>query len=501
MRILVLDIDTLRPDHLGCYGYHRNTSPNIDRIAAEGVRFGNYYCSDAPCLPSRTAMMTGRFGIHTGVVNHGGVCADPRSEGVERAFRTEASYSALPLKLVHAGFHTAYIGGFASRHSAPHFYNGFREIHDTGKCGMESAEDVTPTALDWIERRGNEDHWYLQINYWDPHTPFRVPEEFGNPFADKPLPDWCTSERIEKDRQRPGPHSIQDITMYTNEIDRERYPRQPGEVRDMDEMRELIDGYDCGIRYADEHVGKLLAALEEQGVLEDTAIIISSDHGENYGELGIYAEHATADQSTCHIPMIIKWPGAQKGLVDEGLHYNLDLAPTLTELLDVEPPESWDGESYASALMDGADCGRDHLVISQCAHTCQRSVRWGDYLWMRTWHDFYHLFPEEMLFNLKDDPREEHDLAAEQPGRCDEARGIYESWQKQMVSSLPEGADDPLDIVLKEGGPYHSRNAMKEHHYPKRLEETGRGEFIAEIEKRHPREFDGLPHEFTHDRE
>ena len=66
MRILYIDIDSQRPDHLGCYGYHCNTSPNIDRIASQGVRFDNYYVSDAPCLPSRTAMWSGRFGIHNG---------------------------------------------------------------------------------------------------------------------------------------------------------------------------------------------------------------------------------------------------------------------------------------------------------------------------------------------------------------------------------------------------------------------------------------------------
>ena len=76
MRILYIDIDTLRPDHLSCYGYLRKTSPNIDLIAAEGMRFNNYYVPDAPCLPSRTAMFTGRFGFCTGVVNHGGRFAD-----------------------------------------------------------------------------------------------------------------------------------------------------------------------------------------------------------------------------------------------------------------------------------------------------------------------------------------------------------------------------------------------------------------------------------------
>jgi len=90
MRILYFDIDSQRADHLGCYGYHRPTSPNIDRIAADGVRFDNYYVSDSPCLPSRTALFSGRFGIHNGVINHGGVAADPFIEGSPR-FTTPVS--------------------------------------------------------------------------------------------------------------------------------------------------------------------------------------------------------------------------------------------------------------------------------------------------------------------------------------------------------------------------------------------------------------------------
>ena len=83
MRILYIDIDSQRPDHLGCYGYHRDTSPNIDRIAREGVRYDNYYVSDAPCLPSRTALWSGRHGIHTGVINHGGVASEIKLMGIE----------------------------------------------------------------------------------------------------------------------------------------------------------------------------------------------------------------------------------------------------------------------------------------------------------------------------------------------------------------------------------------------------------------------------------
>ena len=87
MRVLFIDIDTLRPDHLGCYGDHRNTSPHIDRIAAEGVRFDQYFCSDAPCLPSRAGLMTGQFGIHNGVVGHGGTTADMRPVGAAGVLR------------------------------------------------------------------------------------------------------------------------------------------------------------------------------------------------------------------------------------------------------------------------------------------------------------------------------------------------------------------------------------------------------------------------------
>ncbi|MGC8890948.1 MAG: sulfatase-like hydrolase/transferase, partial [bacterium] len=68
MRILYLDIDTLRADHLSCYGYHRETSPNIDAVAREGIRFNRFYASDTPCMPSRAALFTGRFGIHNGIV-------------------------------------------------------------------------------------------------------------------------------------------------------------------------------------------------------------------------------------------------------------------------------------------------------------------------------------------------------------------------------------------------------------------------------------------------
>jgi len=486
MRVLFLDLDTLRPDHLGCYGYARNTSPTLDRIAAQGIRFDNYHCSDAPCLPSRAALMSGRFGIHTGAVGHGGTAADIRLEGSPRDFRDTLASESLPTVFRRAGMRTVSISPFAERHSSWTFYAGFNEMHNTGRGGGESAEEITPVALDWIERNAASDNWFLHVNYWDPHTPYRAPAEFGNPFENDPLPAWLTDDVVAAHNRLPGPHGSLEINMFDN-TEFPQWPRHPGEVRDQAGVRRMIDGYDCGIRYMDGHIAQLLDALEKKGVLDDLAIIVTADHGENLGELAMYAEHGTADSITCRIPMIIRWPGGRQGHVDTGLHYNLDLAPTLADLFGQPRMRSWDGESYAPAIREGADCGHEYLVLSQCAHVCQRAVRFGDWLYMRTYHDGYHLFPTEMLFNLKDDPYERNNLAEARKDVCREAVYRLMEWHDGMMASMPH-AVDPLWTVMREGGPYHARGHLKA--YCTYLEKTGRADAIPELKRRHPHEFE-----------
>lgn len=486
MRVLFLDLDTLRPDHLGCYGYHRDTSPNIDTIARQGVVFSNYYCSDAPCLPSRTALMSGQFGIHTGVVGHGGTAGDVRLEGESRGFQTRLSRQCLPWIFREMGMKTVSISPFAERHSTWTFYAGFNEMHNTGRSGNESAEEITPTALEWIDRNAAKDNWFLHVNYWDPHTPYRAPEDFGDPFTDDPLPDWFTPETLEKHRAMVGPHDAREISMYDDRTS-PQWPRHPGSIEDMAGLRRMIDGYDTGIRYMDTHIGRIFDALSTQGVLDDLAIIISSDHGENLGELGIYGEHATADGVTPHIPMIVRWPGCVAGRVDHGLHYNLDLPPTLAELLGKQPSPFWDGRSYAPSILRGEDCGRDCLVLAQCAHTCQRGVRFGPWMYIRTYHDGFHLFPDEMLFNIADDPHEQVDLARERHDVCKDAVYLLNQWHDEMMRTMPFDVD-PLWTVMKEGGPLHARGHLKS--YVEFLAKTDRGWAIPELKRRHPREFE-----------
>ena len=114
----------------------------------------------------------------------------------------------------------------------------------------------------------------------------------------------------------------------------------------MDAVKQIFDGYDVGIRYADDAVGVLLNKLADLDVLEDTAVLISSDHGEAFGELGVYADHQAADEVTCHIPSILKWPGLEPQTFN-GLQYHLDVAATVVDLAGLRIPSHWDGESVA----------------------------------------------------------------------------------------------------------------------------------------------------------
>lgn len=455
MRILYLDLDSLRPDHLGCYGYHRNTSPHIDKIAKESTVFTNYYCSDAPCAPSRSALMSGRFGIHNGVVGHGGTAGDMRLEGEKRSTRGKITDESLPSSLRQIGYKTASISTFTERHGTWAFNAGFNEIMNVGEKGNESADQVLPIAMKWLEDHGKMDKWFLHLNFWDPHTPYRAPEDFGNPFKDDPLPEWLTEDIFKQHKSKYGQHSISDMNLQANTYYAE-YPRHNKQVKKFDDLRVFIDNYDSAIRYMDDHLGLVFQKLEDLGVMEETAVIISADHGESMGELGIYSDHGTADEATCNIPMIFKWPGGKKKLISDGLLYHIDLAPTLIELLGGVEPESWDGQSYAKTIVDGITTGREYLVLSQCVHVCQRSVRFDDWLYIRTYHDGHHGFEKEMLFHLKDDPYEQYNLAKKRIDICKEAVYMLNEWHDTMMATMDYDVD-PLWTVMKEGGPVIAR--------------------------------------------
>ena len=491
MRILYIDLDSLRPDHLSCYGYHRQTSPNIDALAAEGVRFTNVYASDTPCLPSRTAFFGGRFGVKTGVVNHGGAYADLPPEGAGRGFRSEFAETTLASMLRQAGYYTASVSPFPNRHTAYQVWQGFSETHDTGRGGLENADEIYPVAQTWLQQRGRDDNWFLHVNLWDPHAPYDHPEAYGNPFATEPIDDWLTQELLDAQNLSYGPHSATEVPGFDDQLPA-GWRMGVGHVKTLADAKAHLDGYDTGIHYADAFIGRLVQDLKNLGIFEETMIIVSADHGENHGELNIWGDHHTADQATNRLPLIVRTPKAtasQTGMVKKAFHYHLDLSSTLGELVGAQQPKDWDGESFAADLSGSSDRGRPYLVLSHGTWSCQRAVRWDKWLLIRTYHTGLKALPAYLLFNLNSDPHETTNLASSQPEVLREGVQKLESWLAEQLLGAWRG--DPLWGVINEGGPYHARvDSAEWQGYLERLKQTGRSNHAARLEA-----FGGQPYD------
>jgi arylsulfatase A-like enzyme len=475
MRVLLVDCDTLRADHLGCYGYHRATSPNVDRIAADGVRFTRCYTSDAPCLPSRTALWYGRVGVHTGVAGHAGTAARIRYPGDGHA--TDPQRLPLTTALARAGIRCTTFSTFAQRHLAWHFYAGWSEIRRfSDKNGSEDAHELEGPAVEWLRANGRADGWLLHLNFWDPHTIYTTPEEYGNPFAGDPPPEYPHADALAAAQESYGYLGARDVVASLPPS-----PRHPDAIDGRDGFKTWIDGYDTGIRYFDDALGRILDTIAELGVLDETAVIVTADHGENHGELNLYGAHTTADQPTCNVPLVVRWPGLTKaGAVCEDLAYQLDLAPTLTELLGAETPARWDGRSLVAALRgDDLPQPREYLVVGQGTWYVQRAVVTRTHLYARTLHRALDPIDRELLFDLEHDPHEEHNLAEREPATAAALARLIEEW---WAGEAPEAGSDPLLTICAEGGPYYPR--MWRDDYLRRLRDTGRGWAADELEAR-----------------
>ncbi|MHA2131306.1 MAG: sulfatase [Promethearchaeota archaeon] len=480
MRILYIDIDTLRPDHLGCYGYHRNTSPNIDHIAEEGSIFKECYVSDAPCLPSRASIFTGRFGINNGIVGHGGTAADLRLTGKLRGFQDHYLRNNWISSLRRAKIYPVSISPFAERHSSFWFYSGWKEMYNTGLRGMETADQVYPYVEKWLNDNKQKDDWFLHINLWDPHTPYRTPISYGNPFKNDSAPSWLTQEIIENQRKSYGPHSACEPSGYTSQRPPKFFPRLKNlkQIRNLDDFKQWIDGYDVGIKYADDYVGKIIGILKNLDLYEEIMIMISSDHGENQGELNVYGDHATACHITNRVPMIIKKPEHNWNKEYDSLIYQTDVAATILEFFGLKVPDFWDGQSFYNNIENNEKFGREFLVISQNAWSCQRTVRFGEWSLIKTYHTGLKNFPELMLYNYEDDFHMINDLTEQKPKIIEKGLKLLERWHSEVLEKTPSNID-PMETVLREGGPWHTREQLNM--YLNHLKKSGREDLIKLI--------------------
>lgn len=463
MGVLVVDIDSLRPDHLGCYGYEAPTTPQIDTLAEEAVRFDRAYVANSPCMPSRAGFISGRYGVHNGIVTHGPrgqLLASPHTREDLDGDREE--WFTLPEVFFEHHVETAAVSAFP-RHPAPWFYHvwdTFRQPREPAESLMGNAEyfqtpragTVADRAIESLEAIDDED-FFAYVQFWDPHVPYNRSEEEVDRFrTETPLPPYPTAEQI-------AAHNEWDTYYGASEIPKNVRAGSDHGVRDRDDLRELLAIYDAEIRYVDRHVGRVLEHLRATGRYDDTLIVVAADHAEEFGERGLYGCHWSVHEGTQRIPLLVKppagdpvAPGGRDHLVT-----NVDLPRTILEYADLPVPDRWQGQSLRPIIEDPAIGGREQLVLEHGLVTVQRALRTDRWKFIRTYHPgmWGPVEPDRQLYDLREDPWEQRNLAAERPERVEELEERMLAWVDEHAGPV----EDPLVAVGERGGGEYLRAA------------------------------------------
>ena len=421
MKIIFISLDTLCAGHLGCYGYRLDTTPRIDEWAERGVLYERCYATDVPTPPSYTAMFSGRFGMHTGIF------------GFQAPHTYKSGPPLIAQHLHHNGYETCAISNLF--YPIPWLLSGWRTIIPPGvRFQGGKAPDVTDDALAWLDRHGAKDDFFLFVHYWEPHQPYnKAPEAHRKRFP----PDEY--------RGRVSDMSMLNQNPIMRGFYEEYHSRGEGDPNLIAE--DVTARYDAQIHYVDEEVGRLFDYLDKAGLTDDTAVIITSDHGEAFGEYGSF-DHYTCYENICHVPLIIRAPNlfpADRRI--DGLVCGADLYPTICDFAGIDTPVNIDGRSLIPCSTTETDTPHGFIVTDCNALAAQRMIVRGNRGLVQTMNHgpFIHIKPYEM-FDLYGDP--ERDILEDEPETARSLREALDEW----VLEMSDGGPDPLQIAAFEGG-------------------------------------------------
>ncbi len=385
--VLLITVDTLRPDRLGCYGYARPTSPNLDALAARGVRFESAYSSAPWTLPSYGSLFTGRLpGEHrAGIVTEREALYGTDTDSTSNATEVlRPDLATLAEAFAGGGWSTAMFQNNPYLSRAAGLERGFQRYVSYGS----NARNGVDLALAWIEDRKGP--WMLVLHLMDPHFPYAPPAPFDQRFAGR---DVGTLENWPPD-----------LAALRKE-------------RPSDEVARLSsDLYDGEIAFTDAEIGRLLGMLETKGIGKDTIVVLHSDHGEEFWEHGGCDHGHAQHEELLRVPLVVAWPGrVPEGRVVEPRVRALDLYATLLDLAGLPVPEDVESRSLKPLFDAGGD---PRQVIAEAVHAGRREMKAilrGPLKLVARGAD------ENRLYSLDDDPAERIDLA---PARAQEVETL-----------------------------------------------------------------------------
>jgi arylsulfatase A-like enzyme len=422
--VVMIIMDTTRADHISCYGYHKKTTPQIDKLASASTIYKHAYSTSSWTLPSIASIFTGLYpGTHE---------ANRSADG---AFKLADRYLTLAEILSGSGYNTAgYVtchllsnsiglqqgfqtfetvyydySFFLTQFSLGAFLNTFLRMDDylifKGYENLGTASQVNRRAIPWLKNNAEAGPFFLMLHYFDPHNPYSA--FYSEDYKTKEY------ETIIKEYSGNDPnYTVGEFALTGKSLLGQH--KMPPNLQNY-----LVDNYDREIQFLDEKIGEIFETLKQAGSYEDTIIIITADHGESFGEHDMSLHGMFLYNDNLHVPLIIKYPeGDLKAPAPQVVNYPVSLTgivPTVLSYLNLPLPESLQGSPL--------DDAKNQILISQlfpgrgwkkASKKQQKKLEWFSYDMMSFIDGEYKLIKrfgsEDLLFNLKHDPLETENI-------------------------------------------------------------------------------------------
>jgi arylsulfatase A-like enzyme len=435
--VVLVSLDTLRADHVSAYGYERPTSPNLDRLAAEGILFEQAFSHAPHTAQSHMSLFTSLYPGEHGVHNF--------QDGPP--VRLDDEIPTLAELLQSSGYRTRGVVSGGNISGSLGFDRGFDRYDELNRHPR-----LFPAALEALrELAATEGPFFLFVHTYQAHDPYVPPPEFAGLFSDPSYDGSLIGTQDELARLSDGEYEGQHRAFWDS-FDRER----PGD------LRQLVAQYDAVIRATDGGLGALLAELEALGLEAETAVVVLSDHGEEFAEHGGFVHHQLY-QEVLHVPLVLRFPGLASGVRVQRRVRLIDVLPTITDYLGIEAPDHTQGESMLPLISDPVSDGASERplfaqlpsaemsalyvgnwkALARPPHVGRRSFeigRWAFHIERTT--------NRSKLFDLKTDAGEVGDQSEQNPARMGEMLTRIEALERSFDEARGELKNSP--VLLEE---------------------------------------------------
>jgi len=413
--VVLIGIDSLRADHMSCYGYPRLTTPYIDRFAEDGVLFERTYSPHIPTTPAYASMLSGTDCFRTQVVSL-------HTKGEMRR-----DLPTLPEILRKEGYAASSCVAFRANLPS-RGYDNYRSFVCWGNWNdgrITKAQNLNEVAIPELERlAAQKQPFFLFLRHMDPHAPYLPPAPFERMFYHGNETD-------------PNNDSMAPVMAFKPFRDFFASWMPPG-ITDKDY---IIAQYDGAVAYMDACIQTIFTALSSLGILDNTIVIINSDHGETLYDHECFFDHHGLYDQTLHVPLIIRYPKLlPKGLRVPGFNQHKDLLPTILELADINPADyHCDGRSLLQLVRGQTPSFESEFYITECTWMRKHGWRTPEWKLIEALEPDFHFKPKYELYNLIQDPEENTNLAEAEPRLLSLLKERMDAWiaKREQETGLP----------------------------------------------------------------